>query len=115
MQKTKKRLKQRFWTEIYQGAKLFYISGQKNGEYLRRDVKNLGRFIAIQKFRPLQWRAAHPYLLVDRMEDVTDPELVRVHPKHDRAVCLYGYVRGSHLKEKQWVHIAGQWGFELVD
>ena len=107
MQKTKKRLKQRFWTEIYQGAKLFYISGLKNGEYMRRDVKNLGRFISIQKFRPLQWRSTHPYLLSDRMEDVTDPENIRAHPKQDRDVCFYGYVRGAHLKDKSFVHIAG--------
>ncbi|OWA51892.1 Ribosome biogenesis protein BMS1-like protein [Hypsibius exemplaris] len=109
MQKTKKRLKQRFWTEIYQGAKLFYISGQKNGEYMRRDVKNLSRYVGISalKNRPLQWRAAHPYVLVDRMEDVTDPEQIRMHPKQDREVCLYGFVRGAHLKEKQWAHIAG--------
>ncbi len=31
--KTKKQLKHRFWTEIYQGAKLFYLSGLLNGKY----------------------------------------------------------------------------------
>ena len=113
MQKTKKRLKQRFWTDVYQGAKMFYISGQKNGEYMRRDVKNLSRFVNINtlKNRPLQWRAAHPYVLVDRMEDVTDPEQVQLYPKRDRQVCLYGYVRGSYLKENQWAHIAGKFPF----
>ena len=35
---TKKRLKQRFWTEIYQGAKLFYLSGLMNGKYPRAEV-----------------------------------------------------------------------------
>jgi len=30
---TKKILKKRFWTEIYQGAKLFYLSGVLNGRY----------------------------------------------------------------------------------
>ena len=29
--KTKKRLKHRFWTEIYDGAKLFYLSGLIHG------------------------------------------------------------------------------------
>ena len=33
LQKTKKRLKSRFWTEIYAGAKLFYLSGLVNGLY----------------------------------------------------------------------------------
>ena len=30
---TKKRLKKRFWTDIYDGAKLFYLSGVINGKY----------------------------------------------------------------------------------
>jgi hypothetical protein len=42
LKKTKKALKHRFWTEIYQGAKLFYLSGLKNGKYLKREVHNLG-------------------------------------------------------------------------
>ena len=32
LQRTKKNLKQRFWTEVYQGAKLFYLSGMVHGE-----------------------------------------------------------------------------------
>lgn len=32
LKKTKKKLKQRFWTEIYDGAKLFYLSGIQHGE-----------------------------------------------------------------------------------
>ncbi len=31
LKKTKKKLKQRFWTEIYDGAKLFYLSGIQHG------------------------------------------------------------------------------------
>lgn len=31
LRKTKKELKNRFWTEIYQGAKLFYFSGISQG------------------------------------------------------------------------------------
>lgn len=38
---------------------------------------NLGRFISVMKFRPLIWRNTHPYVLVDRVEDLTDPELKR--------------------------------------
>lgn len=33
LRKTKKRLKQRFWTEIYDGAKLFYLSGLVHGRW----------------------------------------------------------------------------------
>jgi len=49
-----------------QGAKLFYLSGMINGEYQKTEVHNLGRFISVMKFRPLQWRTTHPYILVDR-------------------------------------------------
>lgn len=48
------------------GAKLFYLSGMRNGKYLRREVHNLARFISVMKFRPLAWRAAHPFLVADR-------------------------------------------------
>lgn len=63
LKRTKKLLKHRFWTEVYAGAKLFYLSGQVHGEYLRNEVKNLGRFISVMKFRPLMWRSTHPYML----------------------------------------------------
>lgn len=32
LKKTKKNLKHRFWTEIYDGAKLFYLSGLIHGK-----------------------------------------------------------------------------------
>ena len=60
---TKKRLKHRFWTDVYQGAKLFYLSGQIHGTYPKQEIKNLGRFISVMKFRPLLWRSTHPYVL----------------------------------------------------
>jgi ribosome biogenesis protein BMS1 len=63
LKKTKKTLKHRFWTEVYAGAKLFYLSGLLHGEYLRNEVKNLGRFISVMKFRPLTWRTTHPFIV----------------------------------------------------
>ncbi|KAH8268743.1 hypothetical protein KR018_000570 [Drosophila ironensis] len=107
LRKRKKELKHRFWTEVYDGAKLFYLSGLLHGEYLRNEVKNLGRFISVMRYRPLQWRGAHSYLLVDRLEDVTNTDRVRRDPKCDREVVLYGYVRGVPLKQEHMVHIAG--------
>ncbi|KXZ47518.1 hypothetical protein GPECTOR_34g677 [Gonium pectorale] len=107
LKKTKKKLKQRFWTEIYDGAKLFYLSGLQHGKYLKREVLNLARFISVMKHRPLNWRLAHPYTLVDRMEDVTPREAVRANPKCDRDVILYGYLRGTNIKPQNRVHIAG--------
>jgi len=113
LQRTKKNLKQRFWTEVYQGAKLFYLSGMVHGEYQKTEVHNLGRFISVMKFRPLVWRSTHPYLLVDRMEDVTDPEFLRTQPKDDRRVALYGYLRGTNIKANQGLHLAGVGDFSI--
>ncbi len=48
------------------GAKLFYLSGVRNGKYMKREVHNLARFISVMKFRPLSWRTTHPYLVADR-------------------------------------------------
>ena len=73
---TKKALKNRFWTEIYQGAKLFYIPGLINGKYPKTEVHNLSLYISRMKFRPLVWRNTHPYVMVDRFEDITDPTLL---------------------------------------
>lgn len=39
----KKRLKNRFWTEVYDGAKMFYLSGVMNGRYPDREIMNLSR------------------------------------------------------------------------
>uniref|UniRef100_A0A1I8AT64 Bms1-type G domain-containing protein n=1 Tax=Steinernema glaseri TaxID=37863 RepID=A0A1I8AT64_9BILA len=103
----KKDLKHRFWTEVYQGAKLFYLSGIVNETYLRNEVKNLARFISVMKFRPILWRAAHPYVYCDRYEDLTDPEILRENPKANRKISLYGWVRGSYLKHGSAVHIPG--------
>ena len=115
LQRTKKMMKHRFWTEVYQGAKLFYLSGMVHGEYQKTEVHNLGRFISVMKFRPLLWRQAHPYLLIDRLEDISNPEDVRVNAKCDRRVSLYGYVRGAHLRNKSRIHLPGAGDFVVND
>ncbi|GAB1606535.1 ribosome biogenesis protein BMS1 homolog [Argonauta hians] len=115
MKKVKKRMKTRFWTEIYQGAKLFYLSGLVNEEYQSQEVHNLCRFISIMKFRPLQWKISHPYLLVDRMEDITNRECLRVNPKCDRNVSLYGYLRGTCMKNTTKIHIPGCGDYAIDD
>uniref|UniRef100_A0A8C5R1C7 BMS1 ribosome biosis factor n=1 Tax=Leptobrachium leishanense TaxID=445787 RepID=A0A8C5R1C7_9ANUR len=115
LRKVKKRLKHRFWTEVYQGAKLFYLSGMVYSEYQKQEIHNLGRFISVMKFRPLVWQTSHPYLLADRMEDLTNPEDLRLNPKCDRKVSLYGYLRGAYLKNKSQVHIPGVGDFALAD
>jgi ribosome biogenesis protein BMS1 len=110
----KKRLKHRFWTEIYDGAKLFYLSGVLNGRYPDREILNLSRFISVLKFRPLVWQSAHPYLLADRMEELTLPQDIEENPLCDRTVTLYGYLRGTNLSTiDPKVHVPGVGDFTV--
>ena len=115
LKKTKKTLKHRFWSEIYQGAKLFYLSGIKNGRYLNREVLNLARFISVMKFRPLSWRQSHPYFVVDRFEDTTSVEAVRKNKKCDREIAVYGYLRGTNWKGGVTAHIAGAGDYRPIE
>ncbi|KXS96016.1 hypothetical protein AC578_3900 [Pseudocercospora eumusae] len=105
----KKRLKHRFWSELYQGAKLFYLSGVINGRYPDREVLNLSRFLSVMKNpRPLVWRNSHPYALADRMLDITPPTEIEKDEKCDRTVALYGYLRGTNFPSHDVrVHVPG--------
>lgn len=105
----KKRLKHRFWSELYQGAKLFYLSGVINGRYPDREILNLSRFLSVMKNpRPLVWRNSHAYALADRMLDITPPTLIEENSKCDRTVALYGYLRGTNFPSQDArVHIPG--------
>jgi ribosome biogenesis protein BMS1 len=60
---------------------MFYMSGVVNNKYLKNEVRNLTLYISRMKYRPLTWRNTHPYLLVDRFEDVTAPEDIQRDPK----------------------------------
>ncbi|TMW64967.1 hypothetical protein Poli38472_009134 [Pythium oligandrum] len=113
LRKTKKRLKNRFWTEIYHGAKLFYFSGIAANKYPKGEIHNLSLYIQRMKFRPLTWRNSHPYMLADRFEDVTHPDEIQRNPLVDRKVTLYGYLRGTHLKPGMKMHIAGAGDFYM--
>lgn len=60
------------------------------------------------KFRPLVFRNTHPYILADRLEDLTPRELVRITKGNcDRTVTVYGYVRGTNLRLSTKVHVPG--------
>ncbi|CAL1681454.1 unnamed protein product [Lasius platythorax] len=67
------------------------------------------------KFRPLTWRTTHPYILADRIEDLTSPELIRKNQKVDRTVSLYGYVRGIPLNKESSIHIPGCGDMRIKD
>lgn len=114
--KVKKNMKKRFWTEIYKGAKLFFIYGLSQGDlYNKRDTQKIAQQVTVMKFRPLSWQTSHPYVLVDRIEDLTDPERVRQDRDIDRHVSMYGYVRGNPLTARSEVHIPGCGDFKIKE
>jgi ribosome biogenesis protein BMS1 len=105
----KKRLKHRFWSELYNGAKLFYLSGVINGRYPDREIHNLSRFLSVMKNpRPLIWRNSHPYCLADRFLDITPPTQIEENEKCDRQIALYGYLRGTNFPAlNARIHVPG--------
>ena len=60
---------------------MFYLSGTINHKYLKNEIRNITLYISRLKFRPLTWRNTHPYVLVDRFEDVTAPEKLQATPQ----------------------------------
>jgi ribosome biogenesis protein BMS1 len=114
LQKTKKILKHRFWTEIYKGAKIFEFTGVVNGKYLKHEVKRMSLYITRLKFRPLIWRNTHPYLLVDRVDDITPTSTIQENPTCDREISFHGYVRGTHLKSSLRLHLIGAGDFDIA-
>ena len=51
--------------------------------------KNMNYELWVMKFK--DFRSNHPFLIADRMEDLTEPDLIRQNAKCDRNVYLYGY------------------------
>ncbi|OII71356.1 hypothetical protein cand_025150 [Cryptosporidium andersoni] len=110
LRKTKKKMKNRFWTEIYHGAKLFYLSGIQNTLYNRTEIRNLARFIAVQKFENLSWRSSHPYVVALKVEQVLDSEKSVNEDKETNkklSMYLYGHIRGGLMRQGQNVHLPG--------
>ncbi|KAI3848900.1 hypothetical protein MKX03_030187, partial [Papaver bracteatum] len=70
--KVKKRLEDHFCSQIYEEAKLSSLSGlEEDGLYSMLEIDHLGEMLSDSQFLPSSWRAEHPYVLVDRFEDVT--------------------------------------------
>ncbi|CAJ2514266.1 Uu.00g023850.m01.CDS01 [Anthostomella pinea] len=110
----KKRLKHRLWSELYQGAHLFYLSGVMNGRYPDREIHNLSRFLSVMKSpRPLIWRNTHPYAVVDSFRDITHPTKIEEDENCDRSIVLMGYLRGTNLSENQRCHVPGLGDFNV--
>ncbi|KAI3919508.1 hypothetical protein MKW92_033020, partial [Papaver armeniacum] len=83
--------------------------------YQKLDISELASIISGMELHPMPWRAAHPYVLVDRFEDVTPTERLHVDSDCDRDIILYGYLRGCDIDEKRIkVHMAGIGDFPLA-
>ncbi|CAH8506067.1 unnamed protein product [Schistosoma turkestanicum] len=128
----RRKIKHRLWTDL--NSKIFLLSrfqpkkfsshkpDEKNtsdtpGDYLLNEVRRLARLIMVKTPRPSDWRSSHPYLLIDRIEDVTDSK-ISDNINTDRCVSLYGWVRGAPLPPaltSPGIHIAGLGDFALVD
>ena len=95
--------------------KMFYFGGVVNGKYLKHEVKQLTLLLGRVKYRPLMWRNTHPYLVVDRHEDITHPSKIEEDEKCERSVAFYGYVRGTNLKEGMKVHLIGVGDYGMAE
>ncbi len=67
------------------------------------------------KFKELGYRANHSFVIADRIEDMTKPDLIRQNEKCDRDLCFYGYVRGCALKKSANIHIPGSGDYMIHD
>ena len=61
------------------------------------------------------WRNTHPYMVVDRHEDITHPNKIAEEPTCDRSVTFYGYIRGTNLKPGVKMHLIGVGDFSMVE
>jgi ribosome biogenesis protein BMS1 len=87
----------------------------QNEKYMKNDIQNLARFISVLRFRPLTWKNNHPYLLADRVEDLTHPSLVQENAKINRKTCFYGYLRGANLRKNSRFHLPGIGDYKVSD
>ncbi|XP_026455000.1 ribosome biogenesis protein BMS1 homolog isoform X1 [Papaver somniferum] len=112
---TKTRLMQKFREYIYEGAHIFCLSSFHDDKYQESDIEELADFLLIGEFPILPCRAKHPYMLVDRHEDVPSSSEAHVVDNGKRNVILHGYLRGCDIMKGTKVHIAGVGDYHLAD
>ncbi|KAL7709175.1 AARP2CN (NUC121) domain/40S ribosome biogenesis protein Tsr1 and BMS1 C-terminal [Lotmaria passim] len=114
LKKRKKFLRHRFWHEVVAGAKLICLSPMVRGMYRPTDVLNLHRLLVCVEPKIQAWRNTHSCVVMDRVEDITDPDVVANNPLHARTIAFYGYARGKPMKPGQLVHIPGLGDFPVA-
>lgn len=113
LKKRKKFLRHRFWHEVAAGAKLLCLAPMIRGQYRPTDVLHLHRLLICVEPKIQSWRNTHSCVLIDRQEDITDPDKVAENPKMNRTIAFYGYTRGKPMKLNQLVHIPGLGDFAI--
>ncbi|VDK38792.1 unnamed protein product [Taenia asiatica] len=141
----RKKIKQRLWTDL--SAKIFLLSRfvQKkskapltghavlldyyhkrsevndkviDGDYIPAEIQRLARLMVVKSPRPSDWRTDHPYMLVDRLEDVTNPRILAEDEKASRVISLYGWIRGAPIEasfSNPLVHVPGLGDFPISE
>jgi len=61
---------------------------------------NLARFISIIKYKQVDWKINHPYILIDRFED-NEPKLKK--DEDDCSLSFFGYIRGASFRDNKKV------------
>ena len=54
-------------------------------------------------------------MLVDRHEDITNPNEISDNPDCERSATFYGYIRGTNLKPGMKIHLVGVGGLDFSD
>lgn len=113
LKKRRKFLRHRFWHEVAAGAKVMCLAPMIRGLYRPSDVLNVHRLLICIQPKIQQWRHTHSCVVVDRHEDITDPDATAANPNMPRTIAFYGYTRGKPMKPGQFLHIAGLGDFEV--
>lgn len=110
----KVKLRERIWKEVHPGSRVFYMNGLAYGRtYHKTDMALLARILSRQEYKlGLNWRDNHAGVLIDRIEDITDPGLLsKVNQEKNKLVkhtlLVYGYVRGTYMDPAQHFCIPG--------
>jgi len=114
LKKRKTFLRHRFWYEVAQGAKVLCLAPMLQGLYRGTDVLKLHRLLLVVQPKMQHWRSTHSCVLIDRHDDITNPDSIAQDPNCNRSLAFHGYVRGRPMKLGQMVHIPGAGDFTVA-
>ncbi|ELA41336.1 uncharacterized protein VICG_01576, partial [Vittaforma corneae ATCC 50505] len=80
-------------------VKFFCLRTAEDNREHYENIRHFMRYIETMKYRPVEWRCVHPYVVVDRM----------------RGETAFGYVRGGPIGKEVSAHIPGHGDVEITD